>query len=378
MTIGKILSILLLKQPYYGYIASIMVPEKNRTVKDMEIRSGTSLKLIYNPDWLAGETETRVLGKLVHELLHIILLHQLRRDNRNLPLWAAACDLAVNELLPPALMPEEALTVEKVNRAFSTKFSPGRSAEYYFEGLAEIDDTVDLTLRMGEAEVHLPGEKECLIKLLYEENSSEINMNALKSLLSDITFQAAQEGEIPSALEDDIRGLYNAADINWRNVLKKYITGKGRTVRQSSVKKISRRFADQPGTRRIKGLEALIAIDESGSISDDDIRFFYRELRRISRITKADLHVVRFDTSCSKPVPLDKYLKIRDRGKRGGTDFRPVFETAKKTGSRMIIFFTDGMGSFPEYTDRKVLWVLSGEKDDRMPFGETVRFKGGI
>jgi predicted metal-dependent peptidase len=378
MSITRYLSVLLLKQPYYGYIASSLKPEKNTAVKDLAIHTGTTLRLLYNPRWLEEETENFILGKLIHEILHLILMHASRRGNRSLSLWAIACDLAVNERISPILLPEEAVSVDLINRFFNAGLEAGRGAEYYYDGLAGLEDALPFTLRQGEVSLHLPSEQECVIPLLSEEFTSEVNKNALKSLLEELTCQAAAEGEIPGELGEDVRDLYKAADINWRNVLKKFLSGKGRIVRTKTIKKVSRRFADQPGNRRTRGLEALIAIDESGSVSDEDIRTFYRELQKIHRITKADLRVLRFDTECSPPVPLDRYIKVKDRIKRGGTDFKPVFREAARTGARLLIVFTDGDGRFPEKTDRSVLWVLTGRGNKKMPFGETVAFAGGF
>jgi len=129
-----------------------------------------------------------------------------------------------------------------------------------------------------------------------------------------------------------------------------------------------------PGNKRHKGLEALVAIDESGSISDSDIMTFYNELRIIQRVTKAKISVTRFDTDCTDPVPLERYMKTRERMKRGGTDFRPLFKLADSISARLVLVFTDGDGIMPENTKQKVLWVQTGGGSKKFPFGETVLF----
>ena len=60
----------------------------------------------------------------------------------------------------------------------------------------------------------------------------------------------------------------------------------------------------------------------------------------------------------------------------GGTDFRPVFDYAVKHRKRLIIFFTDGFGTFPERPPSiKTIWVVSpnGGPSKNFPFGKVIR-----
>ena len=60
----------------------------------------------------------------------------------------------------------------------------------------------------------------------------------------------------------------------------------------------------------------------------------------------------------------------------GGTDFRPVFDYAVKHRKRLIIFFTDGFGTFPERPPSiKTIWVVSpnGAPSKNFPFGKVIR-----
>jgi len=103
----------------------------------------------------------------------------------------------------------------------------------------------------------------------------------------------------------------------------------------------------------------LLAIDESGSISDSQVVKFYNELLAIKKITGATLSVTQFDTDCTMPIPIEKYSKVKERVKNGGTDFRPVFELADSLHMPLLIIFTDGDGEAPLHSNQKVLWVLT-------------------
>ena len=60
---------------------------------------------------------------------------------------------------------------------------------------------------------------------------------------------------------------------------------------------------------------------------------------------------------------------------RGGTDFRPAFDFIENNleEARVIIYFTDGYGDFPEEEPSiPTLWVTYGLEDDGFPFGQVV------
>ena len=60
--------------------------------------------LAYNPAWINGLTLDEVKGVLCHEVMHVALLHNLRRDQRDPAKWNMAADHAVNPILLDANM----------------------------------------------------------------------------------------------------------------------------------------------------------------------------------------------------------------------------------------------------------------------------------
>ena len=55
--------------------------------------------LYFNADFVASLPDDELMGVLVHEILHIVLLHIVRRGQRNRAVWNQACDYAVNALV---------------------------------------------------------------------------------------------------------------------------------------------------------------------------------------------------------------------------------------------------------------------------------------
>ena len=371
---GQIIVNLLLRKPYYGYIASNMKLEKNNSIDDLKLVIGPVIKLLYNEEWMNGLTEESAYGVFIHEILHLLLMHYQRKGNRDSSIWAVACDLAVNEHIDQKILPEKYVTVSDFFKETGVRLENKSTAEYYYDEILKVKDDFSLIIREGSLKIRLPGGNIFIVKSMDQPDTSDLNFHAAKSIMEEITRQAAKEGEIPGSLKHMISDLYGSTDVDWRNLIKKYLSGKGRMNIRKTVKRVSKRFEDNPGNKRIKQLNALVAIDESGSISDDDIMLFYNELKKIKIITKSSLLVTRFDTDCTKPVRIEQYLKIRGRAKSGGTDFRPVFKMADSLKSRLMIIFTDGNGILPAEVKQKTLWIMTGNKNDDIPFGDTVRF----
>jgi predicted metal-dependent peptidase len=181
---------------------------------------------------------------------------------------------------------------------------------------------------------------------------------------------------MPEELADSIDEVYRDIQIDWRVILKRFLTGRGKMIVRKTYKRQSRRYEELPGTKRSVGVNALIAIDESGSISDTLVKEFYQELKEINKITGASMLVTRFDTECSEPVPLSAFVVKDKRAKRGGTDFRPIFKLADDRKIPLIIIFTDGDGEAPANANQNTLWVLTKNSKKPAAFGYFLDFGG--
>ena len=112
--------------------------------------------------------------------------------------------------------------------------------------------------------------------------------------------------------------------------------------------------------------EFVIAIDTSGSVRGDLVRRFIEHTFDILKesetyTTDVNVHIVQCDarvqsdTRIADIAEVDKLMENFVIRGFGGTDFRPVFdyvETLRERGEltemKGLIYFTDGLGSFPE------------------------------
>ena len=117
-------------------------------------------------------------------------------------------------------------------------------------------------------------------------------------------------------------------------------------------------------SRRIH--DFVIAVDTSGSVAGEQVQRFIRKTYNIlkehdSFASSVNIHIIQCDadiqsdTVISSADDIDRYLQDMKIQGLGGTDFRPVFRYVGDliaqgafSDLRGLIYFTDGLGTFPE------------------------------
>lgn len=110
----------------------------------------------------------------------------------------------------------------------------------------------------------------------------------------------------------------------------------------------------------------VIAIDTSGSVAGEEVRGFIRRTCEILRqqdsfFREINVHIIQCDSEIQSDhvvrsaSDLDRHIEEMDIRGLGGTDFRPVFSYVDSliaegafTDLKGLIYFTDGLGTFPE------------------------------
>lgn len=376
MNIQDVLMKLLIEQPLYGFVAasvSTVATDKTTTIKMASI---PELIIYYNPNWFETLTFSHQQGVVLHELLHVILLHQYRRGNRQNNLWSVACDMAVNEMIEEKYLEPDAVTVDRISKTLKLKLEKDRNAEYYYNFITEVEDQIGFSFIESDSMMIFEGKDALKVQKISEETATTAEINALKSNMAQMCSDVKLESDAFVELDDRIEEIYHDIRVDWRVILKRFLSGRGRMLVRKSYKRQSRRYEELPGTKRSVGVNALIAIDESGSISDALVREFYQELKEIDKITGTSMVVTRFDTECSEPVPLSTFATGTKRIKRGGTDFRPIFKLADDRKIPLVIIFTDGDGEAPVSANQNTLWVLTKNAKKPAGFGYFLNFEG--
>jgi predicted metal-dependent peptidase len=130
------------------------------------------------------------------------------------------------------------------------------------------------------------------------------------------------------------------------------------------------------GRKPGKVFKAVIAIDVSGSVSNEDARMLLSQVSWLLHKQNAVVTLMLFDTAITKIKELKKLTDLEEfktiEG-RGGTSYKPVFEWAKENDAHEVIIMTDGYGDQEEiekpFRDMRVWW-LATNPGPTYPFGK--------
>lgn len=106
---------LMFKHPFFGAIATRMQLKESIEIPTMAVDGRF---MYFNTEFVAGKTDKEILFIVAHEVMHLVLNHLDRLDDRNFRRWNIATDYAVNLIVKQqniGEMPKIALYDEKYN-----------------------------------------------------------------------------------------------------------------------------------------------------------------------------------------------------------------------------------------------------------------------
>jgi predicted metal-dependent peptidase len=169
-------------------------------------------------------------------------------------------------------------------------------------------------------------------------------------------------GSVPAHMREEIRKKVNG-EIDWRSVLRSFIGNIYRADRIGSVYRLNKKYPGiHPGTSRDTRPKIAIFLDQSGSVSDEEISLLFGELASLSHRT--DFKLFYFDTEVDeenafiwKKGSFPKTLRTRC----GGTDFEAPTRFIKNSKEKFegYLILTDGGASKPSSSRIKRGWVLT-------------------
>ena len=179
--------------------------------------------------------------------------------------------------------------------------------------------------------------------------------------------QLSSWGSLPGDLVEQIQAALKPK-LDYRKVLSGFRSSVLCAKRRLTRMRPNRRSGFQyMGSIRQLRTNYLVAVDVSGSISDEDLQYFFSTINRFFKYGVEKIDVVTFDTALGEPMTLSKArYKIEVKG-RGGTCFQPVVNfMADHPEYDGLIIFTDGYAPKPEVSAKlkgRILWILRSEKE---------------
>jgi len=371
--ISKARAGLILDHPFFGTIALKLKITEDKTLPTYMATDGFCLS--YNPKLIQEISLSEIKGVIAHEVMHIAMLHHLREGNRNHVKWNYACDYAINPILRDSGfdLPKDTL---------GNRFR-GMEAEKIYNLLPETNSKKGKNLykELGIGEVKKP----------QKGNGQEYTEAELKELEGEAKVMIAQAaqvakscGKLPAGFDRLIEDILEPV-IPWREVLRRFIQEHAKN--DYTWKYPNRRYLYQglylPSLYSDEIGQIIVAIDTSGSISNNELKQFTGEISDI--VNEVGINEVKVIYCDSKVHNTQSFIQgepvtLKAKG-GGGTDYKPVFSYIEKKQDNPVclVYLTDGYcSSFPEKAPSySVLWVITHEGDSHFspPFGETIKMK---
>ncbi len=315
------------------------------------------------------------------EVFRILLLHPYSRQpyNAKKMILMLASDVTISQLhrIPEGVILPGVEYLKSRDSAYARALeSPGRVFMYenlsFEEWYKKIYDLVAESSKGQNA----GASDESMENLLVQADESaalwEENEEAQNKLKDEIKKAEVDEGwggiggELARSLTEETDFSFD-----YRRALSKFRANIVSSNRKLTRMKPNRRFGFKAmGSRYDRKANILIAVDVSGSITDESFNHFYKAIKNIfflGIIEKID--VIFFDTTLKnlKPVTFRKKIELDEIKGRGGTNFQPAidFYFEHKTEYNGLIIFTDGQGQIPVMKGNgvNILWIISNRLD---------------
>ncbi len=364
-------SLLTVKYPYFGMLASRLKHEPSDTLSGY---ASNGVRFLYNRDFLERRNVEEVMFILTNCVMHHVLSHQQRRLNRRGKLWQLATDYAINNLL------------SKSGLVIPT----GANYNKEYEGMyaEEIYDALKNDLNIGEGDAFgESGDSAPEASTMEQESDDSSGFANIDGIADELDTQdelqwqyaasiaqevAQRKGAMPLGLER-LGKKVKPSDVDWRFELYNAVNRHMRNnyaFMPPNKKHIHRGIALPSLTSDT--LSLCVAVDTSGSIDDQLLGAFMEEFKTIMQnfpSVKIELIIADAKVHAHHTFQGGERMDFALKG-GGGTDYRPTFDyvEANLPMTTMLLYFTDGEGSFPRIPPNyEVLWALS--RKAKVPFG---------
>jgi predicted metal-dependent peptidase len=385
---------LLMDEPFFACLSRKIEKRADYNIPTAGVRvcpETAQFEMIYNPDFFAKLPEEQVRGVLKHEFYHLIFDHVTSRKPEGVPhkAWNIAADLAINSHLQgelpemacmPGVGPFEGLPL-------------GKTAEWYLANMPQKDESDEGGSGSGDggegdgegesagsgASGDQPGSfddhsgwddsADSPEQQAANQMAKERLKQSMKEAAQEATQSAKGWGSVSGEVKQEILKRLETK-VDWKKVLRYFIKTSQRANRRSSVKRINKRYAYiHPGKKTQRQAKIAIAIDQSGSVSDDMLQAFFGELNSLAKL--AEFTVVPFDTHVD-----ESKVYVWKKGKQqkaervlcGGTCFNAPTEYVNSQNFDGVIILTDMEAPKPKACKAQRMWMTDARGASRPYF----------
>lgn len=413
-TLVKARMSLLFKHPFFGQLAlRLTLTPADRSWCPTAATDGR--KFYYNPAFITELDAKENVFLVAHELGHCIYEHFMRRGGRDPKLWNIAGDYIINNTLDTDVVKagDYARVITYVKPFLGHKYDGWTTEEVYDDLLEQQQnggkpedegDLIDVHIDMegaggGDGDedgdgVEVPGgngggepgdgKLAGKPKPLSEEEQKQLG-NEMKDALIQAA-QSAGAGNVPGDIKRMIKDLLEP-QMDWREIIRAQVESslKSNFTFLRPNRKGWHMGAVLPGMDRDMMIDVALAIDTSGSISQQMLTEFVSEIAGImDQYEDYRIRIWQFDT---RVYGYDEFTHDDGRDIReyaitggGGTDFDVNWTYMKENEIEpdQFIMFTDGQPwnswGDPDYCDT-VFLIHTAYGKPEAPFGQSVYYE---
>jgi predicted metal-dependent peptidase len=370
---------LLSDEPFFSAISRRVNKQSSRAIPTAGVtvdKDTLQFKMLYNPDFFEDMEERKVKGVLIHEFYHLIFKHVTSRRPENIPMivWNIATDLAINSMIGADNLPDNCCIPG--GKQFED-YPLGKTAEFYLEMMKDDEQFGDGKGGFKDME----GEDGSDLGNFDDHGGwdelTDDERQMVEERAKDIMEKAARDannsgrgwGSVSNGIKRDIMERLKTR-VDWKKVLRAFIGAAQRADKSNTMRRINRRFPYIHAGRKVNRVANIaISIDQSGSVSDQELNAFFNELNKLSDL--ATFTVIPFDTRVAE----DKVYTWKKGEKRkwervmyGGTCFNAPTDYVNKGNFDGHIVLTDLMAPKPKPSRCRRMWMASKYNVDHMPF----------
>lgn len=356
--------------PFYGlFLLSLSKSYSDQVPTAGVSRNGIDCRLEVNKEFWDSLTDTQQLAILKHEVIHICFKHLTMRESfADWELFNVAADAEVNSYITG--LPDDAIDAAD----FGLDYKKG--TKFYYDNIKISSQSNQSS---GNASNDSGGKDSDTQNQKSSKNTkgdhstwkdfqgiSDAEKQLIEQQIDHIAKHTAEQvqklqGTIPGELASYIKDLFKQKKpvFNWRQYFRRCIGTINDITLKKTRKKESLRFPDSSGIRHKKKTKILVAIDTSGSVSNQELCDFFSEINHIYK-AGAIIDILECDTRITAQYQYSGKFEGKVHG-RGGTIFSPAIEyyNANRKEYTSFVYFTDGFASIDVRPLKDMIWIIT-------------------
>lgn len=386
-SLSKISKELMLKEPYYGFFLIMLNKVWRKDLPTAGVsKQNINYQLAINEEFWNSLSDDHKTGLLKHELLHIAFGHLVSFGSfSNKKLANVAMDMEINQYIEASWLPEGGINIDDYT---DIQLDRKAGCRYYYDQLLRLQDEKDKNGTSGDQEMDklldniasgdIPDHSTWEEFEDMSEAEKKLIEKQVQKILKDAKEQTIKKrGNVPGEIEGLIvLDEVTKAKFDWKGYLRRFTGTSTKIFTKKIRRKENYRYEDNPGLKIKMRQHMLLAIDTSGSVSNDELTEFMNEIHHIHK-AGVDITIVQCDTSIRSIEPYKGKNDLKVHG-RGGTEFDPVLDyyNANIGKYTSLVYFTDGECYTSVKPKNRVLWVLSerSEMNEDLP-GQVIKLE---